>query len=799
MKILDFNILDTWIPPSDIDGVDAKPNILSEVENIEFGNGFIENTIKVTSQPLSLYIQQQIDYGFNEILDVKVFTHSRLGEKVLYILWSDTDGLVFIIDDNTIEGFALANSNKIILEKPTNISYNLVNDQLKINLNVYGKYTDISEEPVLLNLSLVWLEDDVIYHNDVKRSKGWYLFPRWLGWNYKTVNISGLAGGTLDPILDEFISDARPYGSINLGGWQHITTGGGYLLANGTAGNLKFFELSPVTKIEIAYYIYNYNINPDPYFPGGVLTITQYSEDNIILKEITIYCVQTETREIILEPNCDHIVMDYMESGWYDNNSGTSFYTSCRLQSIKYYFRQAVPESSSGVVIAKYFDGQRGLIQTIIPQSMNITLYIKPAEIDYRVVSYEIYKKYLDIEQMVKVAEYPVDGNWILENGMLKKQIEGQYSAETVENKYNLPPTTRVDNQRQILSEVTHKGRVYFVNGDNKVYQSHISSNLAILSDSFPYDEEQAFGFFIVDLTKKNIHLAISPTNDLMIFTTRGLYIYTILPTSNSIFKQLKVVSGDISLANSKSITTELNGNSSFDAIIWADVSGIYLYEGGSKPPVNLILRHNLMNYWNNLDTDMIKNTVGFYYPQKKEYYLQLSYAETLVYDVAFDKFKIYSDFNIYRYAGLLNNHPYWIDKDYNIVHYVYHYSANRNLFKLATHSVTAGTMELYDKILQEFYIFGEGGSVEVYLIIDEKKVIAIGNFNLDGVVKRCLLPIMRFNRVKIVIFSDNNSHIKIRSFGIVYTEDPYAPLGSAQISIPEEGYGFNYGYNYGN
>src|SRR5690606_14188959 len=175
-----------------------------------------------------------------------------------------------------------------------------------------------------------------------------------------------------------------------------------------------------------------------------------------------------------------------------------------------------------------------------------------------------------------------------------------------------------------IWSEVYHKGRVYFVNGDYKVYQSHILPNLAIQADSFPYDEEVGFGFFIVSQDKVNTGLAVSMTEDLIVYAgSQVMYIYYIQPSGNSVYRKLRKMSGAIGLASLNSLTKSLNGDPATEGLFWIDYNGIYFYGGGVSTPDNLILGTH-ENYWKGISNTDKENAVGFFNPVSREYWLSI-------------------------------------------------------------------------------------------------------------------------------------------------------------------------------
>ncbi len=73
--------------------------------------------------------------------------------------------------------------------------------------------------------------------------------------------------------------------------------------------------------------------------------------------------------------------------------------------------------------------------------------------------------------------ELNIDNNWAYDVVYAYRLFSIDINDTTLDFRYNLPYNIRVDNQSLIYMEVSHKGRVYYIKEDFKVYQSHIAGN----------------------------------------------------------------------------------------------------------------------------------------------------------------------------------------------------------------------------------------------------------------------------------------------------------------------------------
>ena len=160
-----------FIPKTDIDGVDAKDNFLSLAQNCLLENGFIRNDhieeVETFKEPTGTdgFVSLFISNGYS-LISSKSFDHVTQGNVALHILHkqesssvhrisyvlTDAEGKEHSISIDYIAGAGYPRYDA----KPTNISYALANNQLKVNLNVNVTYNDGVGNSTLANLTLYY-------------------------------------------------------------------------------------------------------------------------------------------------------------------------------------------------------------------------------------------------------------------------------------------------------------------------------------------------------------------------------------------------------------------------------------------------------------------------------------------------------------------------------------------------------------------------------------------------------------------------------------------------------------------
>jgi len=779
--LIRYTGFDSWIPATDIDGIDAKPSILADVSNFRFRNGFMENVYQFEQIDLPDAFADDVKNGDWELLSVCVFTHSEQGEQMLYVLWkgdepAPEDRLRLFLGSNELD-LDEQSAGLAFSDKPNNINYNFVNDQLKINLNCNGDYG--STEQVILNLTLIYLED-VTYNSSVARLAGWYCFPRWLGalQTYDNTYMNWIE------ILQTQITTANA-ADYNLWYSGVVVSTGIFSFNSGNASSLTIPYLKSIGYIRLEMGNWMTCV--------GEVTIIIYRDD----EEVGSYTMDASLANGFVK--ILHIGGNLSIKIQPNLSAGVLTITRIILSG-------AYPK---GAIVAKYVDGQRGLLRSFggnyevgfdLFDSFNFT--ISENEIDWRIISYEIYMQdNPDSDVLMLKQVYNVeDGGWNYSSPLLTfpTSLLETDLVETLNFNYGLPYDTRVDNQRLIYSETEHKGRVYFVNGDYRVYQSHIASNIAIQADSFPYQEDVGYGYFIVNRSQKMIGIATSPSNDLIIFSKSRIYIYFIQAGGRGAYKTLRLLTGNTGLSSLKSLTRELDGSPSTDGLFWIDHNGLYYYPGGITNPVNLILGTH-EEYWKSIPDSSKDTAVGFYNPFTKEYWLSIGANLRLIFEIPYKNFYKASHTIIDEFIGISNSGLMYrsgglIKRQDSVA---------RLAAQAYTHYSTAELPELENKILQECYmIFGasEKADVKLHIYYDDK-YLGYNTFDSSRPFDKYLLPYgVKFNRVKLEVqIVQNGKKVFIKEFGVSYSKDSRMPLGSRVVDAPPEtGFGSEFGTEFG-
>lgn len=776
-----------WIPNTDVDGVDISSDILSDAENIMYRNGFIETGFEVAARDLPAVVANDINNNDYALLSAHSFTHSTQGLQTVYVLWNSASSLLRIYLGSTLMDIDEQNSDVTFNGIPTGINYNLANDQLKINLNCTGTYNALAGgvgKTIILNLTLVYINEIMIYRSvlgsDYLRDAGWYLFPRWLGTSYATDVIAD------SPIADSVFhldNDFTNTGTAVISTTNYNTgfySGAGvyegtYSLLLGTSiGDAAGFSIQADYPTSIDFWAVSDVLNSNTVR----LTVTELDADLNILHTTEFSVPKTWAHYQVAIFNINTV---YVEIGKPASSVSEVFYID--LVTVGY----GVTEY---VVLAKYRDGQRALLQNgdggnVLDPAGVIT--VQKSEIDWRVNAYEIY---LEADGVYYLAQsIPVAGgaySWTENTNDLTQALNLILTDTTLNFNYNLPFDSRVDNERNIISEAVHKGRIYFVNNTEKVYQSHISQ-LALQADSFPYDEDTGFGYFIVKYGKLNKAIAVTGTNDLAIFTDAGFYVYFIQAGAGGVYQTLKLSSGSIGFVSIKSLAKADSGEPATDGLMWIDYNGIYLHYGGVDAPINII-QPTHEKYWLGISDADKDDACCFYNSVLREFWIALG-GTVIIYEPAYKIFKTYDVDLPTEYVGIENNEV------------VYIYGAENSLRKLSmatkaklsvvSHEMSAfleerlaakPAPEIYHKILQEVYVvFGTSDTDTVTMTVYCDGV-SIGTFTFDSSLKidKWLVPYgIRFNNIKFALVNATaNKTIRIKEFGCTYSTDYKQPLG---------------------
>lgn len=790
---ISFKNPEGWIPSSDVDGVDADSKYFSNIHGFRVYNGYIENNIGIENITLPSNVSSSISSGYT-LMSSCDFTHSVQGEKTLYVLWKSTaediSRLKLYIDNEYI---TLGDGEQFsYIDAPNNINYNFVNDELKINLNCNATAFN---KNVILNLSLQYL-DEVVYNlaNNIKRNAGWYICPRWLGW-MDDINSESMIGSS-EVEIESFESN-QP------NNWKHLKGLGslvGWTVQYGTNVYNGDYCLTTDEPDSYIKFIKMYGNNKIRFWAktasdgdGAILIFRHTNGDFIQSVTLTDSYGQYEVY-IPMRQNFTGEVE--MVAFLYPGPFGGTPYTMSRVyvDYIEFYYNdENIPVEDEtdvqSIVVKKYFDGQRSLMESskfsISTEKSDNQLRVYDETIDWRVESYEIYQKVDNI--FIMFAEIEVDNNWNISSNYVHVSYRGKDSGISLDFRYNLPYNSRVDNQSLIYSEVSHKGRVYFVKNDFKVYQSHIAGNGVLQPDSFPYDEEQGFGYFVVSRSRTNVAIAVSPTNDLVVLTNMGLYVYFIEPSGSGVYRYLRMVSGSVGISSRKSLAINNEGNPSTQGLMWCDNNGIYYYSGGVTEPTNVLLPAHV-RYWRQKSNTHKASAIGYYDATRYEYILYTQ-DELITFSLPYKSF-IRSDFSaISEVVGYKDNVLRFRNGNtlYKFVDSVYvdgyietHYSSG---IRDDRYGRTYDADEIDDKVMCEFYIiFGSltDKSLEMTATIYIDDNISVGSYKVfaTDIYWKRLLPIRRFRKVKIKLQVTNSKRCVVNDMGISLIYDGMEAIG---------------------
>ena len=797
-----------WIPESDIDGIDAKDVYVSDCENVDFNNGFINNAAAPIAQQLPTLVSLAIVNDGYSLLSTKFFTHTTRENCELYILYKYETSLhklrFFVKDkDITVELKIDEQNNDVVIDnKPINIVYGLVDNQLKIDLNVTGTYTALTKS-VYLNLTLAYL-DAVDYNSIVTRPESWYLFPRWLYWSYGD-EISGSVNS--DVLLD--MEGALDHGKVT----ETITPSADCTLDTGskvdgadscemhsyrlTAGGIvvnatyRIDLTKTLTKFVLDYITYNSDLIIRVAFwktgQGQAFAwkdVNPSELGNIGVKStITIDSGFIQNADYVIITNVfNHIVDGTAQDVYvYIDNIGLTY-----SGDVKY------------MVIARGFDQQRGLIEAgvgLLNESMEFRLQL--SELDWRVESYEIYVNDTTSDTYRKKLEFTVkDTAWTDHTSYISyTPVSSDWiditdpGVETLNTNYGLGYDIWAYNHKQspygfiIYKEVEFRGRNYLARFDENLYYSHLSGTGLIQSDSFPYNDNGAIGYIVVSNSDIVKGVAITSLNELVAVTNRRAYLYLISPSSTGVFyRKVRTINGSFGLGSSHSLVTALDGKPEDISLFWTNKWGAHTYNGGIQPPRD-ITRQTHFNYWRELSEADKANIISLYNPQRREFWIQVNDI-ILIYEILTHSFRKYRlPFKIIEIAGVKDNYVYIVGNDNKVykidsnnsekldAYVVSHYSTDTIV--IGQYPVSA--WEFQHKILQDIYIGFKDNNVgyAYYTINADGSIVnpSLIGFNAKYNVETLPSPLLiRYGKVKIKITIPGQDGVNIKEYGYSFS-----------------------------
>ncbi len=777
-----YDVLKGIIPETDVDGIDVADGFASMAENVDFQQGFWNLCVAPQQSQLPSNISTSITNGY-EILSSKYFYHSSRGHVFFYCLYK-LDGAVHRLKffvDNTELSIDEQSNDVTFNSKPTKINYNLVNDQLKINLNCTGTYNQLSKT-IILNLTLVYLPVITYVTGQVyERSAGWYLFPRWLGNNYSNIVL-----GSSTPYTEDF-EDTDYDGRLTLNHFTHYTdyplAGSGSIKS--TVGTEALIHLYDICAIKSLSFLWKY----EDYLGEEPLTVTvrRYGESEILTVVSFGTTTQSPVVPVILPLNL--IFEDHQDLTLYFD-----FPSSARLVLDNLTFTPFTDIT----VIVKNIDGQRSVLvnNKTLDLFDKTTITLDKKELDWRVEVYELYSKTVpDSDIYYLLGQAPVTGEWIDASTTVAYTFSNLSSAltTTLNFNYGLGATVKVNTESNIYSEVVYRGRVYFVKNDYRVYQSHMAGSGQIQPDSFPYQEDIKFGYFEVETSEINRGLSVSPLEELVVKTNKNTHIYYIQVSSGTAYRTVKTVNGSSGVSSVDSIMKSLNGKPEAEIVAWYNNTGIYIYGGGRNAPKDISIG-SFKNYWLKNISESVKDLgIGFFFESRNEYWIclgrtiwiyELSYGtyKRYYYPIAFKCFVGIKDENIYFIGS--DNNLYIVDittESYLSGYFETHYTTNLIKSKDSNESNLYPAPPYWDKILQELYagfVLPVTGVIKVTIIADGNTITPSIYLNSYRLLDSVLTPLLiRYKKIKFKVELSNP--VKISEFGYRY-------------SIKEEGTGVN-------
>jgi hypothetical protein len=811
----------------------------------------------------------------------------------------------------------------ICITTPDYINFSLVNDQLKINLNCKGV---ILEEEVLLNLSLVWLDeiayipktnenqvqfdgsglDDLVvegnetsgishtytvklvfagtpdsfewkldngawsmfpfdcsttpihlangiyvkfgattgHHVDdlwvitsnvgegIVRYAGWYLTPRWLGWQLidatSLLNTYPVDSKMVEDFEDSTLITGMNLGDVVFGVYDPWLRGDRpyyhnvMYMTSGVRGSYCVATLANIANLKKMSFTLSYT--GSNYATGAYFNVAVESIDNIVF---TLDGLELDLAERLSV----EIATDIFKSAGYTwiwfigfiPEGGTGYII---LDNLTLY-------ANESLIIAKYSDGQRakvslssaegeyGLSIYSDPDRTGVEMLLPLDSIDWRVSAFELYTKNTDDLFILKGIAKVGQGEWELDGDNLKGSfalLNENEAVQTLNFNYGLGATVRVDTQHLIYSEASFNNRVYAVNGGYRILQTHIAGSGRVQPDSFPYDEDNFLGF--IEEVKSSLiqSLFIINNNFLMLYMTDGFSLYQIntSPYSGKFQKELRMLASSFTGYNPKSLTRIINATSPTIGAYWVTNEGIWFHDGSlGSIPVNLITDTHKV-YWESVE----KDNFGFYNYQNNEYwYATKVYSE--IRDGAgesreFTEFIIYEiNFKTFRFVRL--EKAYYELAGYSGGKALLRTNTKIGILDKTSAKSLAGLVEThwnnietehYNKIAQALVLElkGEytGGTIYLKAQFDNQSLVYTFAISTDEKrIIRLFPESIRFKSVKLYVLLSNTNlaEISVSSFKLLYTEDGVGRFGEFfdhQVIIESGGYGRAYGRYYG-
>jgi hypothetical protein len=807
-----------WLPPTDVDGLEVHRQKLftEQSENIVYENGFWRNVKKpaVISYPLNIANDILGDWSMYSVYH---FIHQTKGTVWFYMLNDSANNLKFYVKDaDNPDGLELKIfDDKIVIPAslPVELNYFVVDNQLKINMNITAPYINNDTTDVYLNLTLVFLEDVGGPGVFPDRTASWYLTPRWLGWSYFDDRVvfgdtspSNIAINYLN--FTNYENHLVTVSGSNMrfppGAYvaiENTKAVGGVVIfqVSGAAGqNLQIFvsDGSPAGDPDEFYLFNSYEPNAvtngnyenewKALFPQGSFLTVRADNNNVsdlIVNTITFEALNTNT--VILASAEDGQVMPVRS------------YSIGRFP-IEDWQTLNVPIDDWDFRIQPgdlwaYIDDGTGILKGYDLNPLNITAG------DPGYMNIELRVWYPKFEDHPLVSS-PTTLNFTYGLGYDVKPFHEEYSDDVI---------PKLDSRGDLIyMEVTFRGREYYVRDDFRIYLSHINGAGLLQPDSFPYDESSKFGFITTEYEFEVMRgLAVTSLEELLVLSSANNYVYTIQLGQNIIYRKIKAMNGSSGINSRKSLLRDQRGTTVTSALSWCDKNGIYAYAGGIQEPVDISLQ--IEHYWlSNGDAD---NMVAVYNPELKEMLFSTG-NEVLVYETNNNAWNRYVfDSPIKEFIGVIDNQAYFLGEN-GVTYKITEDTAQEFQGTFITHIDSgysvgpdgnpAPVNELNDKILQELYVsFRErkAGDVAINIIADGNLINGTtGGIAFSGAleVQNSWTPILiRYHHMQIR-FTILSPGLEIKETGYTFSIPSQSPGGLPYRK--EGGFGYKSGQEYG-
>ena len=363
-----------------------------------------------------------------------------------------------------------------------------------------------------------------------------------------------------------------------------------------------------------------------------------------------------------------------------------------------------------------------------------------------------------------------------------------------------------------IYSEVVYRHRTYYVKNDNKIYTSHLAGSGKPLLDSFAFDESVDYGYIENLQVDYNMALGITALDELIIWNAKGI---SILREERGGVKRLINLSNGCGIYSTKSLTRDIKGKPQGNGFFWFGDNGVFYYEGGIKPPINITTNY-LNNYLTNISEFDRIDAVGIFDRYKYEYWLSFG-DKILIFELLYKQFRTLDYYSFDYYVGEYKSKIYVIPSSMNVLIPLQNYVIGNNPMggTIETHYTAGMYLDRYgralnaevsdDKLLQElFFSFGDctvNSYIDINIIVDDVQIAE--TIRVNAVSNKTVFTLapygIKFQKAKLKITIPRQYKVTINAFGFT-SSIARKEIGAEGLDYAlSGGYGTGYGTDYGN